>query len=139
MKYLPLDLTVTAGTQVVIIVSDDAPANGEAIELKWELTPAMWAKFQAALGTEKVLIQPGVNGAQIPLLTRLGNIFYADRLVLGYIYRCSYGNNGLPSAVAHYINFNTPSRVNGYNQANVAPTVPTSVAPASSTTTTATS
>jgi hypothetical protein len=85
------------------------------------LTKAQEAKFAAAVGTEPVSLQNGVGGDTVALLTRLGNIFYADRLHKCFEYRLAYGNDGLPGGVAHFINLNTPKCAWGVNPSNAPP------------------
>lgn len=114
----PIDITVASGTSLIVIIPEIALDNGDVRTLKFCLTKAEKAKLKTAVGTEQVLIQNGVGGTSYPLLTRLANLFYADRLRLCYEYRIAFGNNGLPSATQHFINFNTPKCSWGVDPAN---------------------
>ncbi|MCL2405294.1 MAG: hypothetical protein FWC92_07085, partial [Defluviitaleaceae bacterium] len=76
-------------------------------------------KKHTAARTEQVYIIIGASGTAMPLLTRLGNIFYSDRLILCRDYRIAYGNNGLPAGIPHFINFNTPKCTAAYNPAGI--------------------
>lgn len=120
------DLTITniavvPGTSVTITLSEMPLINGEVREFEFCLTEALRLIFDTAAGTEKVSLIIGTSDP-MPLLTRLGNIFYADRLILCRKYIIAYGNNGLPAAIPHFINFNTPKCATAYNPANIPPT-----------------
>ena len=114
-----INIAVVPGTSVTVNLSDAALINGAVQEFDFCLTEAQRVTFDTAAGTEQVFIQIGASGTPMPFLTRLGNIFYSDRLVPCRKYIIAYGNNGLPAAMAHFINFNTPKCTNAYNPAAV--------------------
>jgi len=110
------DLTVVSGTSVTITIPDIILINGIVRTLQFFLTPAQRVLLDTSTGIEQVFIQ--TNGTSYPLLTRLANIFYADRLIPRRQYRIAFGNNGLPAGIPHFINFNTPRCTRAYNPAD---------------------
>jgi len=119
------NIAVEPGTSVTITLSDMPHINGTVREFEFCLTEAQRLMFDAAAGIEEVFIIIGTGSTPMPLLTRLANIFYSDRLIPCRKYVIAYGNNGLPTAVAHFINFNTPKCTRAYNPADVpAPPMP---------------
>jgi len=116
----PIDITVVSGTSVTIIIPEIDLVNGRVDVLKFCLTKTQLAQLRTATGIETVSIQVGVSGTPLPLLTRLGNIFYADRLRQCFEYRIAYGNNG-PSSTQHFINLNTPKPYKGYDPGSAPP------------------
>ena len=114
--FNPIDVTVVSGTSVTIMIPEVALVNGKVDKMKFCLTKADRAQLETAVGTEPVSIQAGAAGTPIPLLTRIGNVFYADRLELHYNYRIAYANNG-PSG-PHFLNLNTPKPGRAYDPNN---------------------
>jgi len=110
------NLAVVSDTSVTITLENIPLINGVVREFDFRLTPAQRLLFKSATNIEQVFIQ--VGSTSYPLLTRLGNIFYADRLIINRRYRIAFGNNGLPAAVPHFINFNTPRCTRAYNPAD---------------------
>ena len=112
------NLAVVPGTSVTITLSDMPLINGRVNAFEFCLNEAQEVLFDTAQGVEPVLIEIGTSGTAMPLLTRIGNIFYSDRLILCHEYRIAYGNNGMPVGVPHFINFNTPSCTRAFNPAD---------------------
>jgi hypothetical protein len=121
MRNMPIDLAIVPGTSVTITIPKQDFHNGKVIHIGFELTSALIEVFRTAEGTETVSIQNGVGGTIYPLITKLGNIFYADRLKLGYVYALAFGNNGMPAAIPHFLNLNTPKKAWPINPANATP------------------
>ena len=119
------DLAVVPGTSVTITLSEMPLINGTTRSFDFCLNEAQRILFDTAQGIEQVFIQIGTATAA-PLLTRIGNIFYSDRLIFHREYRIAYGNNGLPAGIPHFINFNTPRCTRAYNPADgtTPPTLP---------------
>jgi len=115
------NIAVVPGTSVTITLSDMPLINGKVRHFDFRLTEAQEEIFDTAAGTEPVFLFIGTGTTPTPLLTRISNIFYADRLILGREYTIAYGNNGLPAAVPHFTNFNTPACAKAYNPANIPP------------------
>ncbi|MCL2002753.1 MAG: hypothetical protein FWG72_01970 [Oscillospiraceae bacterium] len=131
MKFLnPIDITVVPGATLTITIPEIGLENGLVRTLKYCLTRAAQIKMNTATGTEVVSIMNGAGGTVYPLLTRLGNIFYADKLRRCFEYRIAYGNNGAPAGVQHFISFNTPKCAWGYDPSNATPSVPPAAEPA---------
>jgi len=117
------NLAVVSGTSVTITLENMPLINGTVRTFNFCLTQAQRLLFDTATNIEQVFLQ--VNGTSYPLLTRLGNIFYADRLILHRRYHIAFGTNGLPVGVPHFINFNTPRCTRAYNPADgTVPTTP---------------
>jgi len=110
------NLAVVSGTSVTITLEEIPLINGIVRTFAFCLTPAQRLLFETSTGIEQVFIQ--INGTSSPLLTRLGNLFYADRLIFHREYRIAFGNNGLPAGIPHFINFNTPRCTRAYNPAD---------------------
>lgn len=125
MKIRPIDLVITSGTSAVIVIPPQFLRNGKFFDLEFCLSEPDRVKFRDLIeGIEVVTIQNGVGGVSYVLENNVGNIFYADRLRLGFCYRLRWGNNG-PSIqtgqvgdIAHFINLNTPCCARGYDPAN---------------------
>ena len=127
MKFQPIDVTVVPSTSFTVVIPEIDLENGDVHTLIYKLTRPEQIKADSAVGTEQVFIQNGAGGTSYPLGTLLGNIFYADRLIIGREYRIAFGNNGFPAAVQHFECLNTPKVANPYNPGNA--TIPTPTAP----------
>ena len=131
MKFCPIDVVVVPSTSFTVVIPEIDLENGDVHTLVYQLTRPEEIKADSATGTEQVFIQNGAGGTSYPLGTLLGNIFYADRLILckkdPKKYRIAFANNGFPAAVQHFECLNTPKIANPYNPGNV--TVPTPPAP----------
>lgn len=129
----PIDLIVTSGTSVVIVVPEVFLKDGRFFNLLFCLSDANKVKFRDLItGTEVVTIQNGVAGTAYVLEDNTADIFYADLLRLGWCYRIRWGNNGpavtagTTGLVGHFLNLNTPCCARKYNPANtVIPTIET--------------
>lgn len=121
----PIDLIVTSGTSVVIVVSQVFLKDGKFFNMPFCLSEANRVKFRDLItGTEVVTIQNGVAGNAYVLEDNTADIFYADLLRLGWRYRVRWGNNGPATTdgttglVGHFLNLNTPCYARKYNPAN---------------------
>lgn len=121
MILKPIDLTVVPDTSVTIVIPQIGLENGKVFRLDFKLTPLVEEKLDTATGTEAVSIQNGVGGTVYPLDTRLGNVFYADRLIPCEKYRIGYGNNGAPGGVQHFQDLETKEKASAYNPGNATP------------------
>jgi hypothetical protein len=105
---------------------------GIHFNLEFCLTKPDIVKFRDLIeGNEYVNIQNGVGGTIYVLENCLADIFYADRLHLGFCYRLRWSNNGpavqtgATGLIAHFLNLNTPKCARGFNPANTTiPPVP---------------
>lgn len=121
----PIDLIITSGTSVVIVIPEVFLKDGKFFNLLFCLAEAEKVKFRdLIIGTEVVTIQNGVAGNQYVLEDNAADIFYADLLQLGWCYRIRFGNNGPANTegttglVGHFFNCNTPCCARKYNPAN---------------------
>jgi len=108
-----LDIIVTAGTSVTIIIPDITLFDKRMFTLDFCLTRPQIEKLRLAQGTEPVFIRDGVSGSDFILEDCAGDIFYSNSLIPNYKYRIRFGNNGPidetgTGALNHYININTP-------------------------------
>lgn len=124
----PIDITVVSGTSVTITIPEIFLRKGKIHTLVFCLTEAEFVKFKSVIGTEVVLIQNGAGGISYVLEDNSGDIFYADKLLIGFEYRIKFGNNG-PAVqtgsvglISHFINLNTPCCSRAYDPGNT--TVP---------------
>jgi len=113
-----IGISVVSAVSVTITVQQTQTINGQVQTMPFCLTKAQEAAMTQATGVEQVFIQNGLTGYSYPLLTRLANIFYADRLKSHFKYRLAFGNNGLPQGIPHFVNLNTPHCAMAYNPAN---------------------
>lgn len=124
-KIKPIALTIVSGTSVTIVIPPQFLKNGKFFDLEFCLSEVDRVAFRDLIeGIEVVTIQNGVGGVSYVLENSSGNVFYADRLRLGFCYRLRWGNNG-PSiqtgqvaAIPHFINLNTPCCSRPYDPAN---------------------
>lgn len=120
----PIDITVVPGVTLTITIPQIFLKKGKCHTLKFCLTEAEIVKLKSATRTEAVLIQNGVGGISYVLEDSSGDIFYADKLLLGFCYRIKFGNNGpavqagTVGLIAHFININTPCCSIGIDPAN---------------------
>lgn len=125
MRIRPIALTIVSGTSVTIVIPPQFLKNGKCFDLEFCLSEPDRVAFRDLIeGIEVVTIQNGVGGVSYVLETNAANVFYADRLHLGFCYRIRWGNNGPAiqtgqvAAIAHFINLNTPCCARGYDPAN---------------------
>ena len=114
----PIDITVIPGTEVIITVPETYLHKNKCYTLELCLTKPEIQKYSTITGIEIVFIKNGVCGEQYRLIDNAGDVFYADKLLRGYEYRLRFGNNGLPEAIPHFINLNTPKCSRGYDPNN---------------------
>lgn len=108
-----LDIIVTAGTSVTIIIPDITLYDKRMFTLDFCLTRPQVEKLRLSQGTEPVFIRDGISGSDFPLEDCAGDQFFSNSLLPGYKYRIRFGNNGPVDAVgtgglSHYLNINTP-------------------------------
>lgn len=121
----PIDLIVTSGTSVVIVVAEVFLKDGKHFDMPFCLSNANKVKYKDLItGVEVVTIQNGVGGTAYVVEDKKFDIFYSDSLVLGYCYRLVWGNNGPATTdgstglVGHFGNLNTPCCARKFNPAN---------------------
>lgn len=122
---IPIALTITSGVSVAITIPEQFLKNGKHFNLLFCLSCPDEVKFRDLIeGNEPVTIINGVGGTAYILENSAANIFYADRLHLGFCYRLRWGNNGPANTagttglVAHFLNLNTPCCARGFDPAN---------------------
>lgn len=108
-----LDIIVTAGTSVVIVIPEITLYDKRMFTLCFDLTRAQIEKLRLAQGTEPVFIRDGISGTDFPLEDCAGDQFFSNSLIPCYKYRLRFGNNGPvdtagTGGLSHYINLNTP-------------------------------
>jgi hypothetical protein len=117
---------------VVITIPPQFLRPGKHLDLDFVLSEPDRVAFRDLIeGTEIVTVMNGIGGSAYVLENCLADIFYADRLHLGFCYRLRWSNNGPANVsgttglVGHFINLNTPRCARGFNPANtVIPPVP---------------
>lgn len=114
----PIDITVVPTVSVIIITPEIFIKNREMETLEFRLTRAERVKYSNIVGNEIVYLQNGSGGTNYQLIDNAGNVFYADKLLLGFCYRLRFGNNGLPTGVPHWINLNTPCCSRAFDPSN---------------------
>ena len=115
----PIEISVTSGAKVDIIVSPMDLDNGKCYNLLFCVPKAQEELFDKIQGNEIVFVQIGTTGTSIQLTELNGNVFYAGKLQHARCYRLMYGNNGLPSKTLHLVCLNTPC-CSFFNPGNVA-------------------
>lgn len=125
MKIRPIEFDVVSGTSATITIPPQFLKNGKFFDLEFCLSKPDWVKFRDLIeGIEVVFIKNGCTGISYVLENSTGNIFYSDRLHLGFCYRIRWGNNGPASTagttggVQHFINLNTPCCARGFDPEN---------------------
>ena len=130
MRIRPIALTITSSTSVIITIAPQFLRPGRHFDLEFCLGEPDRVAFRDTVeGNEVVTILNGIGGTEYALETKSANVFYADRLHIGYIYRLVWNNNGAVSTtaggLAHFLNLNTPHCSRPYNPANtVVPPAP---------------
>lgn len=132
MCIKPIDLTIVSGTSCAITIPPLFLKDGCMTTLEFCLTKPDLVKYRDLLtGTEVVTLTNGVGGTSYVLEDNAADVFYADKLLLGYCYRLRFGNNGpaiqtgQTAGIGHFINLNTPCCSRKYNPANtVIPPIP---------------
>lgn len=121
----PIDIIVSSGVSVVIVIPEVFLKDGKFFNLLFCLTEAERVKFRDLItGIEVVTIQNGVGGNAYVLEDNTADIFYADLLQIGWCYRIRWGNNGPATTdgttglVGHFLNLNTPCCARKFNPAN---------------------
>lgn len=108
----PIDIIVTAGVSVVIIIPEITLFDKRCFSLEFCLTRPEIEKLRLAQGIEVVLIRNGVNGTDFVVEDCAADVMLSNELIVGYCYRIRFGNNGAISTTAgglsHYIVLNTP-------------------------------
>ncbi|MCL1859091.1 MAG: Ig domain-containing protein [Oscillospiraceae bacterium] len=139
----PIDLIITSGTSVTIVIPPQFLVNGKHFNLDFRLSEPDRVKFRDLIeGTEQVFIQNGVGGTSYILEDNNADVFYSDLLRLGFCYILRWGNNGAAATgggggVQHFLNLNTPCCARRYNPANntIPPSTDPPIAPTITTTT----
>jgi len=121
----PIDITVVSGTSVVITVPSQFLTDGKPFNMLFCLSQPDMVKYRDLIvGTEVVTIKDGVSGNAYVVEDKRADIFYADLLEIGRIYRLVWGNNGAANTtgttghVGHFICLNSPCCARRYNPAN---------------------
>ena len=124
MEFIrPIALTITSGTSVAITIPGQYLRDGKRFILEFVLSEPDRVSFRDLIeGNEIVTIVNGIGGTAYVLEDYKADVFYSDRLILGYCYKLIWGNNGAVSttagALGHFINVNTPHCCRPYNPAN---------------------
>lgn len=134
MNVKPTNLAVNSNS-VIITIPNVTLKNGMHINLCFDIHDhEILETYRQITGIETVTIKVG-NTEHI-LEDNKANVFYADLLHLGYMYRLRYGNNGCvdnkgKGDLSHFLNLNTPCCAKAYDPANKKPEAPISTPPAS--------
>jgi hypothetical protein len=124
-RIRPIALTIISGTSVTITIPPQFLKPGKHLDLDFCLSEPDIVQFRDLIeGNEAVTIMNGVGGIVYILENSLADIFYADRLHIGYCYRLRWSNNGpanqtgTTGLIGHFLNLNTPKCARGFNPAN---------------------
>lgn len=98
--------TVTIDTTNLVVTFNTNPVN---ITDKNSFNFIICQSIPDNAGTDPVLLT--INGVQVPLWDRFGDIITADKLKVGYIYKGYYG---VQNTSPHVIAINTPQCVVNY-------------------------
>ena len=121
----PIALTVVSGVSATIVIPEQFLKDGKFFNLSFVLSEVDRMTFRDLIeGNEVVSIMNGVGGTSYVLENSVADIFYSDRLHIGYCYRIRWGNNGAASSdgttglVQHFLCLNTPCCSRPFNPAN---------------------
>lgn len=98
-NYSTVSTMATSATAVLLTPDTPlTPTNNERVVLRLETSPT---------GATNVPVQVVINGANVPVYNKAGNILYGNELYNGEVIKAYYGTNG-EGGTAHLIAVNVP-------------------------------
>ena len=111
----PVDILVTSGTSVTVVIPPIDLFNGKFFWMFLNLSDQAEDKLQTATNIEPVSVQNGATGTVYPLNDILGNVFYSGKLKNRHLYKIAFGTDGAPGKVLHFQCLTVEECAKGYN------------------------